>query len=59
MIDCPCDTPPQRILRIAAGLSALPRQTQAFAEVRIALLAEVARHSPLAAGARRGPATSA
>jgi hypothetical protein len=47
LTDCPCDDPPKRILRIPAGLPALPRQTQAFPEVRIALLAEIAQHPAL------------
>lgn len=34
MTQCPCDDVPQRVLRIPAGLSALPRQVQAFPEVR-------------------------
>jgi hypothetical protein len=33
---CPCDDIPQRVLRIPAGLSVLPRQVQAFPEVRLA-----------------------
>jgi hypothetical protein len=52
--DCPCDDPPKRLLRIPAGLSALPRQTQAFPEVRIALLAEVARTPELDGWQARG-----
>ena len=54
MTDCPCDDPPKRVLRIAAGLPAIPRQTQAFPEVRIALLAEVARHVALDGWQARG-----
>jgi hypothetical protein len=41
-------------LHIPAGLSALPRQTQAFPEVRIALQAEVARHLALHGWQARG-----
>jgi hypothetical protein len=54
MTQCPCDDPPQRILRIPAGLSTLPRQLQAFPEVRLALLAEVARNSVLDGWRARG-----
>lgn len=38
MTQCPCDNVPQRVLRIPAGLSTLPRQVQAFPEVRVAHL---------------------
>jgi hypothetical protein len=51
---CPCDDVPQRVLRIPAGLSALPRQVQAFPEVRLALLAEVARNTALDGWRARG-----
>jgi hypothetical protein len=54
MTHCPCDDLPQRILRIPAGLSMLPRQLQAFPEVRLALLAEVARNGALDGWRARG-----
>jgi hypothetical protein len=54
MTACPCDAVPRRILRIPAGLSALPRQTQAFPEVRLALLASVAGQPALDGWRARG-----
>lgn len=54
MTECPCDTPPKVVLRIPAGLTALPRQTQTFPDVRRALLAAVAQKSALQGWRARG-----
>jgi hypothetical protein len=52
---CPCDNPAQSVLQIPAGLSALPRQTQTFPDVRRALLATVPTRPALDAWRARGP----
>ena len=54
MTACPCDDPPKRPLVIPVGLSALPRQTQTFPEVRQALLELVGATPALASWRARG-----